>query len=163
MQNKLGLLIFVSIAFLSACKKDSNTKKSFTLEMKINGVLWTATKDQAGIYNTQTKRINIGGAKGDETFVFSRDTVNGVGTYSLPSGAMTMIISTGSSRFPYSVSSSNPRSRGSLTLLNSTASSTTGNPNIDAMERPEANFSGVLFDTFNLDSIIITEGKLRYQ
>jgi hypothetical protein len=48
MKKTILTALVVSLAFLNACKKEE-VKKDFTLEMKVNGVLWTATKNIAGL------------------------------------------------------------------------------------------------------------------
>jgi hypothetical protein len=156
MKKTILTALVVSLAFLNACKKEE-VKKDFTLEMKVNGVLWTATKNIAGLYNTSTNGINITGQKGDETIGLSRDNVTGSSSYTIPTGSMTALILKAGTVIPYSANSSKPKSHGSVTFLTQSPSAVSNIKNI------EADFSGVLYDSFNTDSVVITQGKLRYQ
>ncbi len=145
-----------SMVVLNSCKKDE-IEKTFTLEMKVNGVQWTATKNIAGIYNTSTNGINITGEKGDELIALKSDNVTGTGTYTIPNVTMNALVLKAGSVLPYTVSSSKVKSHGSVTVLSVSNSAVSNIKNI------EADFSGVLFDSFSNDSVVITEGKLRYQ
>lgn len=162
MKKTVLTAIVLSLVFLNACKKEEASRKEFTLEMKVNGVLWTAAKNQAGLYNTTEKKLTFTGQKGDDIFQLSKDSMNGLGTYNLPSGTITLFLGTGAAQKQYSLSSSKPKTRGSVTLL-TTTSNGTGLASLANQEYPEANFSGVVYDAFSVDSVVITEGKLRYQ
>jgi hypothetical protein len=146
----------LSMLVLNACKKE-NTDKVLTLEMKINGVRWVAAKNVAGLYNTSTNGINITGQTGDELVSVSRDNVTGNGTYAIPSGNMNALVLKAGAVLPYTASSSKVKSHGSVTVLSQTSSA------ISYIKNIEADFSGVLYDSFGTDSVVITEGKLRYQ
>jgi len=162
MKRTILTAMIISMAFLNACKKEDASKKTFSLEMKINGVLWVAAKNQSGIYSTSVKSLSFTGQRGDDIFNFAKDTVTGVGTYAMPSGNIALILGSGSSQKQYNLNSSKPKSRGSVSFLNSSPNQT-GLPSLASIEYPEVNFSAVLFDAFNVDSVVITEGKLRYQ
>lgn len=151
----ISVLVF-SAVLLSACKKE-NEERKLTLEMKINGVLWVAEKNIAGLYNTNTNGINITGQKGDELISVFKDNVTGEGSYTIPSGNINALISKSGSILPYTASSSKPSSHGSVTILSQTSTA------VSYIKDIEAEFSGVLYDPFNMDSVVITEGKLRYQ
>jgi len=75
----------------------------------------------------------------------------------MPSGSITVNYVKGGSLKIYTLSASQPKTKGSVTLKTINES---GIPNV---KYPEVDFSGVLYDPFNADSIVITEGKLRYQ
>ena len=156
MNKTISILLLVAMVFINGCNKDED-EKDFTLEMKVNGVLWTATKNIAGLYNISTNGINITGQKGDENIGLSRDNVTGLGTYAIPSGSLTSLMLKSGVVLPYSANSLRPQSHGTVTVLSISASALSDIKNI------EADFSGVLYDTFNTDSIVITEGKIRYQ
>ncbi len=159
MKNSMLLVVIATLIGLNACKKDEGTSgsKDYTLEMKVNGTLWTAEKNQAGSYIPSRKSISLTGQKGDEIILLNRDSITSTGTYNMPSGSITVhYIKNGALKI-YTLSSSKPKSHGSVTLL-----SLTNSPLPDG-QYPEANFDGVLYDSFNADSIVVTEGKLRYQ
>lgn len=141
---------------INACKKEEIKEKSFSLEMKVNGVLWTATKNQSGLYTPSSGELILGGQKGEEIINLNRDSVNLNGQFTMPSGNISVLYMKGGSLKMYTLSESKPNTNGSVTLKTINES---GIPNI---KYPEVDFSGILFDNFNVDSIIITEGKLRY-
>jgi hypothetical protein len=149
--------ILFSFVLINACNKEENSKKSFTLEMKVDGVLWTAAKNQAGLFTPSTGKLSFTGQKGDELVSLNKDSVALNGTYAMPSGSITVLYTKGGSLISYSLSSSKPKTKGSVTLKSLNESGVTN------VQYPEADFSGVLYDIFNADSIVITEGKLRYQ
>lgn len=151
------IAILFSFVLINACNKDEKNEKVFSLEMKVDGVLWTAAKNQAGSYSSGNKKLSLTGQKGDEIINLNRDSVNLNGTYVMPGGSITVNYIKGGSLRIYSLSASKPNTRGSVTLKTLNDS---GIPNV---QYPEADFSGVLYDSFNADSIVITEGKLRYQ
>ena len=91
MNKTISILLLLATVFINGCNKDED-EKDFTLEMKVNGVLWTATKNIAGLYNISTNGINITGQKGDENIGLSRDNVTGLGTYAIPSGTLTCLV-----------------------------------------------------------------------
>ena len=154
-KGMIAAMVFGAI-LLNGCKKE-NEEKVLTLEMKINGVRWVAAKNVAGLYNTSTNGINITGQTGDELVSVSRDNVTGNGTYAIPSGNMNALVLKGGSVLPYTASSSKIKSHGSVTVLSQSSSA------ISYIKNIEADFSGVLYDSFGTDSVVITEGKLRYQ
>ena len=154
-KGMIAAMVF-SAMLLNGCKKD-NIEKELTLEMKVNGVRWVAAKNVAGLYNTSTNGINITGQTGDELVSVSRDNVTGNGTYAIPSGNMNALVLKGGVVLPYTASSSKVKSHGSVTVLSQSSSA------ISYIKNIEADFSGVLYDSFGTDSVVITEGKLRYQ
>lgn len=154
-KGMIAAMVF-SAMLLNGCKKD-NVEKELTLEMKVNGVRWVAAKNVAGLYNTSTNGINITGQTGDELVSVSRDNVTGNGTYAIPSGNMNALVLKGGVVLPYTASSSKVKSHGSVTVLSQSSSA------ISYIKNIEADFSGVLYDSFGTDSVVITEGKLRYQ
>ncbi len=156
MKKGMIAIMVLGAILLNGCKKD-NEEKVLTLEMKVNGVRWVAAKNVAGLYNTSTNGINITGQTGDELVSVSRDNVTGNGTYAIPSGNMNALVLKGGSVLPYTASSSKVKSHGSVTLLSQSSSA------ISYIKNIEADFSGVLYDSFGTDSVVITEGKLRYQ
>lgn len=156
MKKGMIAIMVLGAILLNGCKKD-NVEKVLTLEMKINGVRWVAAKNVAGLYNTSTNGINITGQTGDELVSVSRDNVTGNGIYAIPSGNMNALVLKGGSVLPYTASSSKVKSHGSVTLLSQSSSA------ISYIKNIEADFSGVLYDSFGTDSVVVTEGKLRYQ
>lgn len=157
--KKVAIIAIVfSFVLINACKKEEEKEKSFLLEMKIDGVLWTATKNQTGLYTPSSGKLSLTGqGTGDEIINLNRDSVNLNGTYAMPTGTITVNHIKGGTLRIYSLSASQPRTRGSLTLK------TINESRIPNVKYPEVDFSAVLFDGFNVDSIIVTEGKLRYQ
>jgi hypothetical protein len=125
--------------------------------MKVDGVLWTAAKNQTGLYTPSSGKLSLTGQTGDEIINLNRDSVSLNGTFSMPIGTITVNFIKGGSLRIYSLSASKPNTNGSVTLKTLNDS---GIPNV---KYPEADFSAVLFDSFDADSIAITEGKLRYQ
>jgi hypothetical protein len=149
--------ILFSFVLINACNKEENADKSIILEMKVDGVLWTATKDQAGLFTPSTGKLIIGGQKGDELFSLSKESLALNVTSAMPSGSITMNYLKGGNLRIYSLAASKPKTKGSVTLKTLNES---GVPNV---QYPEVDFSGVLYDFLDVDSIVITEGKLRYQ
>lgn len=149
--------ILFSFVLINACNKEENAEKSFTLEMKVDGVLWTAAKNQAGLFTTSTGKLSVTGQKGDELFNLSKDSLALNVTKAMPSGSITMNYLKGGNLRIYTLSASKPKTKGSVTIKTLNES---GVPNV---QYPEVDFSAVLYDLLDVDSIVITEGKLRYQ
>ena len=149
--------ILFSFILINACNKEDSNEKSFTLEMKVDGVLWTAAKNQTGIFTPSTGKLSLTGQKENEIINLNRDSLTLNATSTMPSGSITVNYVKGGSLKIYTLSASQPKTKGSVTLKTINES---GIPNV---KYPEVDFSAVLYDAFNADSIVITEGKLRYQ
>ncbi len=163
MKKTIFAIAIGCITIFSACKKNNSSSKQFTLEMKVNGTMWTATKNQVGLYDSQDKSISISGETDNDLFRLTKDAgVTGVGTFALPSGNMSLFIGTGAAQKQYTIFNASPKARGSVTLLNTTPNSS-GLSSLANTYYPEADFSGVLYQVLGTDSVVITEGKLRYQ
>jgi hypothetical protein len=149
--------ILFSFVLINACNKEENSEKTFTLEMKVDGVLWTAAKNQAGIFTPSTGKLSLTGQKGDEIVNLNKEALALNVTSAMPSGTMTVNYTKGGNLRIYSLSASKPKTKGSVTLK------TLNDSGVANVQYPEVDFSGVLYDLLDVDSIVITEGKLRYQ
>ena len=156
MKKIILTVVALSLVMINACTIEEIKGKVFSLEMKVDGALWTAEKYQIGLYTPSSGELILGGQKGEEIINFHRNSVNLNGPFTMPSGNISISYMKGDSLKVYLLSESKPNTNGSVTLKTINES---GMPNI---KYPEADFSGILFDISNLDSIIITEGKLRY-
>ncbi|MFN8310765.1 MAG: hypothetical protein U0T73_12450 [Chitinophagales bacterium] len=150
-------LVILTILLTASCKKET-TQKVRTLEMKVNGVNWTATKNIAGYYNTASGGITITGQTADESISLTRDSISGFGTFAIPRGNINGLFLKNGSLMPFTASSSASNSHGSVRFFNRINDNALAN-----YENIEADFSGVLYNSFHTDSVVITDGKLRYQ
>jgi hypothetical protein len=84
--------------------------------------------------------------------------VNDLGVYQLKPGKIGVLTGTGSATKSYALSTSHPSSRGEINFSRRNLGGALG------MEYIEADFSVLFFNVLNVtDSIVITDGKLRYQ
>lgn len=162
MKKLLTMSILLS-GFLLSCGNDDDDNNNdgqleTTLEMRVDGVLWVADQNQAGIISSNSSMLSMSGERNDvDNFGFSRTNVSALGTYDLPPGTMTMILDEAGVSKIYSLS--NPNAHASVTLTNKIDNQLTG---ALAGFYAEADFEGVLYNIINAsDSIVITEGKLR--
>ena len=122
--------------------------------MKIDGVIWTTTKNQNGLYTSSTGKLSLTGQKsGNEIINSNRDSVDLNRTYTMAKGSITVNYIKGGSLKVYTLASSNPKTRGFVTSRSLNESKITN------VKYPEVDFSGLLFVTFNVDSIIISQRK----
>lgn len=150
----IGLLLFTSL-FIAGCKKE-DTKKEYTLEMKVNGVLWKATKGQAGLLRRSDGYLSVSGQTETDNFGFSKSTgVTGVGRYQIPTGNINFIYVKDGVQKIYGWAST-------YKLVDINLTKVTG-PIVLGFENIDLDFSAVAYDQFGTDSVVITDGKLRYQ
>lgn len=155
--QKVTLSVFLfSLLAIVGCKKEVEKEKDHTLEMKVNGVLWKATKNQAGILRKSDGYMSFTGQTETDNFIISKSTgVFGIGTYQIPTGNFNFIYVKDGVQKIYGWSSTRKE-------INVEITNVIG-PVVLGYENIEADFSGVAYDQFGTDSIVITEGKLRYQ
>jgi outer membrane biogenesis lipoprotein LolB len=84
-------LLFASL-IISSCKKEDGKEKDYTLEMKVNGVQWKATKNQTGLFRRSDGYLAVSGQTETDNFGFSKSSgVTGVGAYQIPAGSFNFI------------------------------------------------------------------------
>lgn len=153
-KTTLLVLLFTSL-LIASCKKEES-KKDYTLEMKVNGVLWKATKSQVGLLRRSDGYMSISGETATDVFGFTKNTgVTGVGSYQIPAGNFNFIYVKDGVQKIYGWTST-PK------LVNINITKIIGPPVLN-FENIEADFSAVAYDQFGTDSVVITDGKLRYQ
>jgi len=114
--KKLPLIATVlSFVLLNGCSKENENEKSFTLEMTVDGVLWTAAKNQASTYTPSSGKLFLTGQKdGDEIINLNRDSVTLNATSTMPSGTITVNYIKGGSLRIYTLSASKPKQEARL-------------------------------------------------
>lgn len=156
MQKVTLTILLFSLLTVVGCKKEDDKEKDHTIEMKVNGVLWKATKNQVGILRRSDGYMSIGGQTETDNFILSKSTgVSGLGTYQIPAGSFNFIYVKNGVQKIYGWTST-------YKLINVNITNVIG-PVVLGFENIEADFSGVAYDQFGTDSVVITEGKLRYQ
>lgn len=158
MKTNILALAFTALIFITACKKEEK-EKDYSLELKIDGTAWVAEKNQSGVYSTNDKILTFGGEKeNDDVFLASFTNVTNTGNYYIPSsGTINLTLHDGVGGLKI-YTSNKPDAHFELDFYNRIEEGS-----VFGLEYVELNFTGVLYNFSGApDSVVITDGKLRY-